>query len=641
MTQVLLRSYSKARGNIMFSCGSANSLCHWIALFSRSSSDDKSNHPEFTNSTILIENGYSVHELPVLIRKLKDLDFTQTSGLSKNTSESVRYDLIQEEFKQCKDLREVFSLITKCTKITPNIALGAIERIYALEQELHDYKLEEQSVHINFAKGAILEKLQKVVMKTEDTQTILNVLNTNSVIMEPFKHKFSDELMVRLIENKLTIDQLCEFATFLINNNTDQKYKDTIDRLWVGFIDKEKDIDENNISSMFNILPGLKASKRTMFLLLEQKFSEVWNKIKFSAMQDILNVLIIEKGFSMQMLTVLSHWLYANIHSLHEDEILDMVTKFTHLKYSDDQVVAAIEKYMRLKGPKIHTHVFIAGVYNYCMQFQICNKPILNACSKYFLSNIDEVPPSFLKCFICPHGYLFTEPENGMEYWNSVEDLLLRKFDKVSIDDMCSIILSFLYLEHHPLKLISKIFNPSYTVKINNPETYKKLQLIDTALSLECKTISGPMLPKNQCYTPITQDTRIKNMLSKINQALTDVIGDSNSFSTAVPIPNYCSDSTYIIDVMLHPPRLGTGNFKWNMKSDNITAFLIHLPEHYCSNGKTLIGPQAMRIRHMKILGLKVVSLKYFMLSQLYASQDKDLLKNYIQETMEDQLTSL
>ncbi|XP_023935824.2 FAST kinase domain-containing protein 3, mitochondrial [Bicyclus anynana] len=639
MTLALWRSYSKARNYVISGNNGCNSVSSLYNFITRSFSDDKFSTPEFTNSTILIENGYNVQELPLMVRKLKDLedlDVPPITELPRTTNDSVSYHLIQEEFKQCMDLREVFSLITKCTKITPNIALGAIERIYDLEKDAIVNIPSDQTVHINFAKGAILEKLLKVVMKTEDTQTILNVLKTSSTIMEPYKHKFCDELLLRVIDNRLTIDQLCDFALILSKSHGDQKYSETIDRLWVGFIEKEQDINEINIVKIFTILPGLKVSKKTITNLLEQKLSELWSKIKVPAMQAILDVFLVEKYFSIQCYSILGHWFYANIHALDDDELLDVITKFTRLRFTDTQIDAAIEKFLKFKSPKIKSQVLVIGILNYCMQFKLRNNHILEVCSQYFIDKRKQVPSSFLKYFIYPYGYLNMEPSN-VEFWMLSEEVLLEHYQKMNVDDICSIIFSYIYSGHYPLKLVSKIFSAEYMAKINNSDILKKLHLIDTALSLECGEYNGPLLPKDQWFKPVIQDIRIKNIIEKIKDSIIHVIGDTNKMLTAVMLPNYCSDETYLIDVMVHP--LDT-NSTFNWKSDThikeSIAILIHLPDHYCSDNEQLIGPQVMKKRHLNILGIKVVSLKYALLSQFYTSFNIVSLRKYLADSIDN-----
>lgn len=641
MSLVLRRTYLKAKNNIL-SPGTGNiSVSGQLQTFvARTFSEDKSgNNPQFSSSTILIENGFNVQELPVAIKKLRnlaDIDDKPNEEQAASAQDTLSYQLIQEEFKQCLDLRDVFSLLSKCTKITPNIALGAIERIYDIEKNPNSLSLDPKIMQINLAKGAILDKLLKVVMKTEDTRTILEILNTVSSFMEPFKYKFHDELLLRVIDNKLSIDQLCEFINFLIKNKNDIKYSETIDKLWVGFVAKEKEIDENNIVQVFGILHGLKVSKRIILTLLEQKLCDLWFKIKVPVMQDILTSFVMEKYLSVQSFGVVGSWLCANIHALDEDSLLDIISKLTRLKYTDDKIEKAVEKYMRFRGDKVETHVLIVGLLNFCMQFQIYNKQILNSCCDYFLSNWHVVPPSFLKSFIYPFGYLQYDPVNNTEFWKLVDEIMNENFDKMTSCDLSSIILSSIYLGKYPSALVRRMLSPEYLAKVKNADMWKRFYLIDTAMTLECEKYLGPLLPKDQWSKPITQDFRVKNILEKIMDVLVNVAGGQDKLSVAVSIPYLPSDETYLLDVMLHSAGLGSKTFNWKSKTvrnANI-AILIHLPDHYCSNNEHLIGPQVMKKRHLKILGMKVVSLKYSLLSQFYTTYNKNGLTEYLLESI-------
>lgn len=639
MSIVLRRYYLKMKNNVL-SVGSSKSSSVPMFLspfFTRHLGEDKTNTPEFINSSILMENGMNVQELPLVVRKLRNLSEIEEKSTvedPQSVPDNVNYHLIQAEFKQCVDLRDVFSLLSKCTKITPNIALGAMERIYDIEKNPLDAvpMLVDSTTHINMAKGAILDKLLKVIIKTEDTQTILNILKTVSNFMDPYKHKFCEELLFRVIDNKLSILQICEFLSFLINNRSDSRYSDIIDKLWVGFVQKEADINEGNIVEIFTILPGLKVSKRTVLTLLEQKFADLWSKIKVPVMQEILNTFLEVKYSSMQSFAVVGTWLNKNIHALDEESFLDIVTKLTRLNYTDDHVEKAVEKYMKLKGPKIQTHILIVSILNYCMQFQIRNEQILNACSEYFLNNGNVIPASFLKSFIYPFGYLYFDPIKGSDFWQQAEDKVDEKFDKISADDLASMILSFIFVGKHPLELVKRMLSPEYLVRINNPEVMKKFHLIDTALSLECKDYSIPLLPKDQWSKFTLQDSRVRNITDKIKNTLQEVAGGDNNYSTCVFIPNLHFDETYLIDIMLHPTGLGSNNFNWKLKSGkNVnTAILIHLPDHYCSDNEHLIGPQIMKKRHLRILSMKVVSLKYSSISKFYTSFNTSGLKTYL-----------
>ncbi|CAG9796400.1 unnamed protein product [Diatraea saccharalis] len=634
MALALRRTYLKVRDHLVLSKTKIPPRNYALSLDFRAYSEEKNNNPDFSNSTILVENGFNVQELPVVIRKLKDLsDVDEVTANKTSSTTSSNYGLIQAEFRECVDLRDVFSLLSKCTKITPHIALGAMERIYDIEKGPNTL-IDVNGNHINMAKGAILDKLLKVVAKTEDTQTILYVLKSISSFMEPFKYKFCDELLFRTIDNKMTIEQICMFTNFLIENKSNPKYADTIDKLWVGFVSKECDINEYNIATIFSLLPGLKVSKRIVLTLLEQKLSDLWYKIKVPVMKQILNSFVDEKYLSFQSFAIIGRWLHTNIHVLDDDSLLDIVSKITRLKYTDDQIEKALEKYMKLKGDKIESHVLIVGILNHCMQFQIRNKHILKSCSEYFQNNIHNIPPSFMKSHIYPYGFLYFTPDNG-KFWDSIEVALLNNFLKINVDDLSLIMLSYIYVGKYPLRLASKVFSPLYLVKVNNnnnPEAFRNLTLLDTALSLECPNdYAGPFIPKDQWPKPVGQDDRIKNIVTKVYTSLEDVAGGADKLSRDVMVPNF-SHKTYLIDVMFHPRGLDVKTLNWKtMSSRNVNvAMLVHLPDHYCSDNTQLIGPQVMKKKHLRLLGFKVVSVKYSIISKFYTSFNMKGLRQYL-----------
>lgn len=90
----------------------------------------------------------------------------------------------------------------------------------------------------------------------------------------------------------------------------------------------------------------------------------------------------------------------------------------------------------------------------------------------------------------------------------------------------------------------------------------------------------------------------------------------------------------YVIDIMIHPSGMGGSTVRFNLRRERnlYVAVLIQVPEHYCRNGTHLIGPQAMRKRHFRRLGMKVVELQYDRLAKLKV-HPKDL-RDYLEERL-------
>ncbi|XP_037963071.2 uncharacterized protein LOC119690963 [Plutella xylostella] len=640
---LVLRSYIKTKKYVSMS-GNTNvpPPSNVYCLLSRCFSDDKiEKDPEYNCSTIIVENGPHLQELPLIVRRAKDL--TGIREEKTNTERAPQHDthnypLIQAEFKECLALRDVFSLLSKCTKITPNIALGAMERIYHLEKNPHP--LDTTPNYSSVAKDAIVEKLLKVVMKTEETQTILNALNAISTFIEPYKYEFCDEVLLRVSENKLNLDQICKFMEFLVKNRNNQKYSEMIDKLWVGFVDREYEINEDTISKIFKLLPHFRESKKTVLNLLEQKLLELWCRVKLPGMYEILNTYLQENSWRPDSFAIIAGWLYTNIHALDDDSLLEMVTAFTKIKYNDGQIEKSIERYIRLKGSKLESPILIVGILNYCMQFRIRNVHILNGCQEYYWRKGNYIPINFIKSIIFPYGFLYYYNSN---YFTAVEKFVDDNYEKFSADDVSSIILALIYTCHYPLQLVQKIFTPERLSNITDDSLLmRKMTLIDTAMTLECKQYLGPMLPKDQWSKSVSQDGRVRKIVTLIHEDLLEIAGGSERLSVSVLVPHLCSDEAYLIDIMLHPVGLGSNTFNWKSKcaKDEIVAVLVHLPEHYCSDDE-LVGPQEMRKRHLRLLGMKVASLKYTTLYDFKSSKNNVGLQKYLKECIDNASLSL
>lgn len=605
----------------------------------RIGSDSSDKKPDFISSTMLVEDGPSVRELPVVVRRATTL-MQEESTDGTAVPESGQYHLIQAEFSQCTDLREVFSLLSKCIKITPNIALGAIERIFEIEKTTNfPLEVDTSVMNAHLAKGAILEKLLKVIMTTRDTQTFLNALNVQTVILEPYKYTFCDELLLRVIDNKLNLDQLSDFITFLGENRKDKRYEETIDKLWVGFVEKQDDINEKNIVKLLTVACNFKTSKTTVMLILEKKLWCFWWKLTVRDMQEILKVFSVKNNLSTQTLGIVGRWLNTNIHNIDEDYLLDFITKLIRFQYTDAQIESAIERYVKLKTKKIESKVLIVGILNYCMAFKIRNKNILNNCSKYFVSESKSISHSFLKSFIIPFGYLYHNPKNSEDFWRAVDVALHDKFSKICYNDLLEIVLSALYIGQNELKTIDLIFKPEFTNKIVNSDNKKlehKLNLIASILSLENKLHDSQICFNKEIPALIKQDIRIKKVKDEIVESIRTVAKDQYTVSNSVSVPKLCEDELYIIDFLVHPESLAITSPDWitNYEKNKLIAILVHLPEHYCYNSNQLIGPQMLRKKHLRLLGVRVVSLSYALICKL--QRNKEYFNEYIKNCIDN-----
>ncbi|XP_077296511.1 FAST kinase domain-containing protein 3, mitochondrial-like isoform X2 [Arctopsyche grandis] len=551
--------------------------------------------------------------------------------------------MIHKEFVRCSTLDDVYLLLSKCSTITPNIALGAMERIFKIQDE----SLNSRSVDTTGAvpNPDLLQKLSNIIISTDDIYALLRAFNLCVSKNDVYLNIFCDEILKRVTDNKLSIFQVCDVVASFGSNKKDETLSENVEKLWIGLIGREKEFDEKSAIKCFSILNHLKASRKIVLRVLERRMFTLWWQIKSDSVIEILNSFIKNNIFNSKIMPVLGKWMNTNIHTLSEDNLFEITVKLNMLNYTDSQIERALERYVKFKGLNIKLDTLVVAIMNHCSLFKIRNPHILSGCAEYFIINGRQLSPMFIKPVLYPFGYLNFHPSNGLKFWEAVENVLEENFLKISIEDMLDIMLACVYLEKYPINFIPKIFNAHFLDKINSSENAgvlrSKLKLLDTALSLECKAHKGPLLPKDHGAKSYLYDGRVKRLLNHTRESFEIAAGGVDCFSTFVVLPYIYTTNLYIIDVMFHPPGLRSSMLNWNLKKDrNVNvALLIHVPEHFCSYGDTLLGPQVMRIKHLRILGLKVVNLKYEILSRL-RMHTKELNK-YIVENIKKSQSAL
>ncbi|XP_055591661.1 FAST kinase domain-containing protein 3, mitochondrial-like [Uranotaenia lowii] len=600
------------------------------------------------NTTILVQQGCDIQELPVVVRKVAEDEFValisnkviDSQPIEKkpdSTDEKDKSNAIQQQseiyklIEACHTAQGIFSVLEGLNEKekTHDVATRAIEKILKVESLL-ELKNLEGTAHF--------EKIVNCIVYQGDNKTVLETLDSLRNYMEMAKtiDMLGNELVYRCSENKLSVEQCCESIECL----TQCKRNEMVEKFWSGIADQEKQIDEKNIHLVFAILPYLKISRRAVLNVLERRIPAVWWQMTANSSIDVLQSLEASKLSPFRVTQTLGRWLNTNIHAVGEDQLEAVLDSFTNLSYTDSQIERALERYMKAKGIKVTSQSLVVTILKHCQTFQLRNPHILNSCSEFFIANHKNVDPGYLKSLLCPFGNLDYQPPNNIKFWNTADMYLDLNFTKIHPMDIIDIMFCYICLERYPLAFVNRIFNPYFLDVLHartRPERIDRvrglLKVFDTSLTLECAEYDGPLLPRDRSAKTLFYDGRIKRICNYITPELEELAGGPDRMTKYVILQHMPLNELYVVDVMFHPA--GMGNlFSLNiMKERDINvALLVHLPEYYNSTGEYLVGPQAMRIRHLRRLGLKVVTLRFDLLYKLKMHPKE--LRKYLIERM-------
>lgn len=607
-----------------------------------------SNDNGFSDTTILMQNSMNIEELPLVVKRIStcnatrillceesresNKDVTDNAVPERNIPDKEELLEIVDGLRRCNSLSEILKLLEVIppSYIEPAIAFQIFEGMIEVD---HVYSVigenaPSDEVAHSFTKTAVFDQLMDTMLSSSNTSILircLKLMNKNLTAkkhLKLYKKRLTDQIMLMVSQNKFSINEICEIAKEFndlgLNNN--------IDKLWVGIDENAESIDQNNIMNVYHALLYFKSSRTVIASILLNKINLYWWVLDNKDVAEILAITEKTRTYSHKLLQILGRWLNTKIHTITEDELLLIVNAFSNMEFLNSQVIAALERYIKIRGDNIKNEFLFASIMEYCLKFKIRSVPIFEKCCDYFIANSSSLSPSVIKSLFVPFGNLNYSPVRSYEFWKTFEEIMEEKFSYFNLEHIVDMLLACVYLEKYPINFVNNIFDPYFLNRLqasckNWMLMKKKLILFDHLMTCECKSYKGPLLSKNYSVNLILPDERIMYLLSKIREPLVQMTGSADRviFHKCLhicPIQTVCMADVLLVPEDAKLPYLH--NFRETKNA--FVALLIHLPEHYILEEDHLIGAQVTRRRHLAQLGIVVVSLNYSQLLKLYSS---------------------
>jgi len=625
-----------------------------------------------SETSVFIQNGHKISELPMVVKKVKDvwelyskmgIDVKKTQPEDEHLMVLPR-ELDEEEkeiisgFNRCYNSSSIFRLLETIPskEVTPPVASQAYKKIVELENNF-----EAKNPHFvgkgrsdqphSFFRSAFISSLLDVICAGKNPVAILDGLasvmrDQNSEEQGRYKDKLLEELLVCVTDGVFNLQDICKAIQILsVFYPEHKKCQKVADKLWFGIQDQSKSMTPADIVAVFSTLPHLTKSRKFILKLLEEKAVECWLQFKTRDVVEILRILQQLKydRTSQGFMRMLSGWLVLNIHTVTEQEMLAIVYSFLKLEYMDTAVVNALEKVIKKKGCQIKESDLISTLCNYCLTMRIRSPIILEGVGQYFIEHHQALTIPQVSAIAGTFGYLDFHPANGFKFWELVENFLDLKFSQFQPVDIINLLVSFLYIEKFPINFTRKVFNPFFLDRLHSqPEemvafSRQQLKLFDTAMKLECRGYEGPFLPKDTNYRMVNSDSRIMRTVAKLMDPMADVVGDMSRLGKSVVLSSLPLHPLYIVDLMIYPSHAASlSRFGFHTNNSSNVAVLVLTPEHFDKSGEHLVGSQVMRIRHLRLMGFKVMCVNMKLVNKLMMNPKK--LREHLQKLYLDVL---
>jgi Xaa-Pro dipeptidase len=129
----------------------------------------------------------------------------------------------------------------------------------------------------------------------------------------------------------------------------------------------------------------------------------------------------------------------------------------------------------------------------------------------------------------------------------------------------------------------------------------------------------------------------VVRLSGRLLEPLADVVGDVTRLGRLVVLTALPLHPLYVVELMVYPSHSASLlRFGRSTNNSSNTAVLILAPGHYDRSGKNLVGSQVMRVRHLKLMGFKVMLVKLSQASQLLMHPKE--LREYLQQQYQEAL---
>ncbi|XP_054434317.1 FAST kinase domain-containing protein 3, mitochondrial [Pteronotus mesoamericanus] len=524
---------------------------------------------------------------------------------------------------------EVLSFISTLPTLPDSMAAGALQRICEVVKKDGDQRLPKEILEnsvfqalcvqfeqepSNLSNAGLVTALQALTLLSVDPQSSL-LLNLVAECQHRLKTgALEAHSLCVLAESLLTLQGPgCETLDLIIHQLQGEKLEELI---------------PGDIVALYRILQTCteKVDQHQTFLNKINNFSlSIVSYLSPKLISQMFTALVVlDQTQALPLVIKLGKYAVRHIPHFTNEELGKVLDAFIYFGHHDKFFIKALEQHVVSHCLTLDPEV-VSKVMVYCCGKQILSKPILNAVAEAFVCHSEKFSPTQISELIEPFGKLNYLPPNASTLFRKLEDILFTHFSSFPPKTLLKLLHSCSLIECHPVNFMAKIFSPYFLQQLQGEEAYldrlsiaQLTQLLLTSI-LECPFYKGPKrLPKYQVKSFLTPccslETPVDFQLYKsVMIGLIDLLGARLYFASKVLTPYY-----YTIDVEIKLDEEGfVLPFTFDEDVHKRVALCIDGPKRFCLNSKHLLGKEAIKQRHLRLLGYQVVQIPYYEIETL------------------------
>ncbi|NXN07378.1 FAKD3 protein, partial [Indicator maculatus] len=521
--------------------------------------------------------------------------------------------------------KEIFDFLSSLEVMSDTMASGALQRISEIEVDDKGLKKPEgvlenevfRALCFQFelessklSNAGLLNALQALIKLRIDPQSTL----VAALLSEGEK---------RLGKGQLSVKNLCTLGESLLE--LENPSYATLEQIMNHM--QEKDIEKWSPREMvlvYKILQVIVREGKQYQDLIKRMNSvtlTIVSQLSPKCTSIVLNSLVVlNQTQAVPLVTALCKHSVKHIPYFIGDELVDILEAFLYFGYREQIFTEALETHVPKSIFTMHPQT-VSKVMQYCCRKLILSKPIFDTVAESFISNGDRFTTDQIAGYIVPFGTLNYLPPSASSLFRKLETILHTRLSHFEPHTLLNLLHSCVLVQRYPLNFLPKIFSPYFLHQLQaQPPGLDRIvtsQLIQLFLTvtLECPFYEGPkLLPKNQLKGFVMPRSSMDvHLLKRVKSGLLYLLKKRTYFASRVSTPYF-----YKVDIEI---KLDEDGFVLPAAQceevHRRIALCVDGQSRFCVNSHNLLGEEAIKQRHLQLLGYEVVQIPFFEIESL------------------------
>ncbi|XP_076014331.1 FAST kinase domain-containing protein 3, mitochondrial [Genypterus blacodes] len=532
----------------------------------------------------------------------------------------------QQRLTGCSSSQQVFKLLRSVELLSDTMAAAALHRVAHLEYDGHGLK--DSRVLENDAIRAICFQLEQDSKRLTDGGLVSALLACTRLFLDPLSTlvvRLVSESRERLDGGLLSVGQLCSLgrAMLALEGPGSAMLERVIEQLQKL---EPAQWSLEDLTAVYTLLQGGVAEEGKYQELLNAMHAHavsVTARMDPPAVSGVLAALVtLNQTQAIPLVINLCKQAARHVPHFTDEELASVLGGLMHFGHSNQSFVEAMEKH-------VPTTAFTSDpeTVTKAMQFfgrrNILSPPVFDAVAESFVYRAGDYSTSQLARQIIPFGKLGYLPPNAADVFRKVESVLHTRFYHFQPRTLLNLLHSCILVERFPVNFVSKVFSGFFLQQLQGEGMDRiilaQLTQLYMTVKLECPFYQGPTLhPKYRVNHFLTRGRSLETpvdgrLYNSVKNGLVDLLGAREYFGSKVLTP-HC----YTLDVELKLDE--DGYVLPASHSDDIhkrIALCIDGEKRFTSKTTQLLGKEAIKQRHLRLLGYEVVQIPYYEFEKL------------------------